>query len=147
MDIVEFLTARLDEDEQVALGVSDGPRRPEEWIARQWPYGTAPRDWAVDCPFGAVVVDGSFRASAEHTARHDPARVLREVAAKRRVLERHSLTPAQRDYPDLNACEGCGSAGYGYGYRTSDIEECPELRDMAAVYDGDPDYNPAWRVS
>jgi hypothetical protein len=144
--IVEFLTARLDADEQVALGVSDGPRRPEEWIARQWPSSPAPRDWAVDCPFGAVVVDGSFRASAEHIARHDPARVLREASAKRRVVELHapeSVGYIDRDGQERNStdCEVCGSGG------VPDSWPCDTLRHLAAVYADHPDYDPAWRVS
>jgi hypothetical protein len=149
MDIVEFLTARLDEDEQAALGVSDGPRKPEEWVAKQWPYGTAPRNWAVDCPFGAVVVDGSFRASAEHIARHDPARVLREVAAKRRTLARHRPATGEEIgwYVYAGACFGCGTEGEFADPRTRKINDCPELRDVIATYAEHPNYNPSWSVA
>jgi hypothetical protein len=98
---------------------------------------------------GYSVIEGADIESAPyftgpHIARHDPARVLAEVAAKRRVMARHFTPPSPvRIYA---ACEGCG---YDYGdiSQRYDIGDCPELRDMAAVYADHPDYNPAWRVA
>jgi uncharacterized protein DUF6221 len=153
--IVEFLAARLDEDEAAikAMGAEGAGRW---WVGQRF-------DGSLDSEGSTVFVDvrrsdglgyihlgapGVFTGpTALHIARHDPMRVLAEVNAKRRVMARHCVTPARRDYPHLNACEGCGSAGYGYGYRTPDINKCPELRDLASAFDQHPDYDPAWRVS
>ncbi|MFE5628463.1 DUF6221 family protein [Streptomyces sp. NPDC056543] len=76
-DLVQFLRARLDEDEQTARGT-----------AMEW--GTA---WTVDEAMTSVRSDTGADVVAEpnvpirHIASHDPARVLREVDAKRRRLE------------------------------------------------------------
>jgi hypothetical protein len=108
--------------------------------------------------------------TSQHVARHDPARVLAEVKAKRRILHRHRPTDpdwvaSQRAWhdkyggdapfqPKPPACAGCGRCGSGgrrgEAYRsyprTPDFTKCPELRDLAAVYADHPDYDPAWRV-
>lgn len=72
MELVEFLRARLDEDEAVAKEAKPGP-----WTYDGSVYATHPVD---------EVVDYSYE-SGEHIARHDPARVLREVEAKRLRLD------------------------------------------------------------
>ncbi|MFE5114015.1 DUF6221 family protein, partial [Streptomyces sp. NPDC056663] len=45
-------------------------------------------------------LSGFHPTIAQHVALHDPARVLRDVEAKRRVLARHVLSPAIDD-PEL----------------------------------------------
>lgn len=65
-ELVTFLRARLDEDEQVARGAL------ERW------------------PSSQIVQVGTPEAAA-HIARHDPARVLRDTDAKRQIV-RH-ITP------------------------------------------------------
>jgi len=142
-DLVAFLLARLDEDQAIALGVSIGPRKPELWIAKLWPFGKAPRNWAVDCPFGAVVVDGAFEASAAHIARHNPARVLAEIAAKRAIIDAH---------PNVNDgdCGTCVRAGWGYpthGGSTIEHWPCPTLRLLAAPFADHEDFDPAWSTT
>jgi hypothetical protein len=81
MDLVEFLRARLDRDEQVALACSGTP-----WVAS--PSGRVQADPEGDGPsdpgFVATAENGAY---AEHIARNDPARALREVAAKRQLLD------------------------------------------------------------
>lgn len=74
-----------------------------------------------------------------YVARHDPARVLREVAAKRRVMQRHHRSDASTvsDY-----CAGC--AHDPEGWPEIELNDCPELRDLAAVYSDHPDYRPEW---
>lgn len=73
-DLLQFLRDQLDQDERTARAATPGP-------------------WAVE---GASVYVGhptneivDYSESAEHIARHDPARVLAEVDAKRRVLDRY----------------------------------------------------------
>ena len=80
LTLPDFLLARIAEDEEVAKAASPGP----------W-HLSAERDevLAVD---GITVCDAfalsspQVRATAEHIARHDPARVLAECAAKRLIL-------------------------------------------------------------
>lgn len=144
--IVEFLTARLDEDEQLAhaaCGFHDfkpygaSKSKVYTWWLRAEPGAGEPED-ILRRRSGQVVAVIRYLDAAAHIARHDPARVLREVAAKRRVLERHYAD-------DDGSCVGCHFANDETRW-AEDIEECPELRDMASVYDDHPDYEQAWRV-
>jgi hypothetical protein len=85
-DIVAFIRARLGQDEQAARAA--GAQR---WDASGWTFATSPDEVATGDE--RVVVgsvdddrgDGNL-AAVEHIARHDPARVLREVEAKRALL-------------------------------------------------------------
>jgi hypothetical protein len=63
----------------------------------------------------------------------DPARVLAEVEAKRRVMGRH--------HNFQGWCAGCGND------LTHRISDCPELRDLAAPYADHPEYREEWRPS
>lgn len=83
MDIVEFLRARLDEDESEAVlaqRIREG--RPEEWVAVSARYGVSEIRTAAGKAVATEVPD-----AARHIARHDPERVLREVEAKRRMVD------------------------------------------------------------
>jgi len=73
MTLTEFLEARIAEDEEVARGAVD---------EQQGGHWHEPGD---DMPmFGfSVALPLTF---AEHAARHDPARVLAECEAKRRIV-------------------------------------------------------------
>jgi Family of unknown function (DUF6221) len=67
----------------------------------------------------------------------DPARVLREVEAKRKILAEHRL-----DDMVPGVCYRCR---YGVpAHWESTPYPCPTLRALAAVYAGHPDYDPAW---
>lgn len=71
-DPIAFLRARLDEDEQVALAAKPGPWQVDGGTV----YARHPTDEIVD-----------YTDSADHIARHDPTRVLADVAAKRQIIE------------------------------------------------------------
>lgn len=89
-DLVEFLRARLDEDEQVARAATPGPWTQDEevdgWRAGRQTVVRADR-------FRVVTVDQTRQhhpageENVAHIARHDPARVLADVAAKRALLD------------------------------------------------------------
>ena len=107
-----FLAARLDEDERLARQALD-----EAGTERETRYPYPDR-----------------LATCMHDGRHSPARVLREVEAKRRILERH---------------RGCGSGiGYcddgGHGWDGTD-PGCAEMEDLAAPYSDHPGYDPRWK--
>jgi hypothetical protein len=136
---IDFLRARLDEDEAAARAAADtGDGR---WTRDDPPWSTpgrindGSRDRVIVYNEGAPDAD-----EAAHIARHDPARVLAEVEAKRRVLARHRIEPGRWGH----ACVGCGTAGDPADPVTEDINDCPELRDMATVYADHPDYLPEW---
>lgn len=68
----------------------------------------------------------------------DPARVLAECDAKRRIVARH-----YRDRRD--ECVGCGWTGPLDDARTGPGEECPEMQDLALPYADHPDYRDEWK--
>lgn len=111
-DLAAFLAARLDEDEaaaKAAWGV--------EW---DWRY--------VAEPFG----ERPSIAHTVHIARHDPARVLREVAAKRAILARYATVQAW-SYPP------------GDGDEAVQDELGEVTRSLAAVYSDHPGYREEWK--
>ncbi|MEV5571683.1 DUF6221 family protein [Spirillospora sp. NPDC052269] len=126
-DIVGFLRTRFDEDDDLARR-SDGDGC-GQWIAN---------GWTVD--FCQSDISGFHPTIAKHVARHDPERVLREVAAKRRTLDRHSRSSTANG-PKLprgnrNHCRYDGKAW-----------PCPDLLDLALPYADHPDYRPGWKPS
>lgn len=119
--IVEFLTARLDEDEQAAQAASE--RAP--WSHNADDY------WMITGTDGEVVVyDESAPTTAEavHIARHDPTRVLAEVAAKRAILAEH--------LPGTDRCDEHDAM-----LRTI---PCPTLLALVGPYSEHPHCHPAW---
>jgi hypothetical protein len=70
-------------------------------------------------------------AAREHIARHDPGRVLREVAAKRAILAVH--------WPCANS---------GHTWCGADHEEwpCRTVGHLAAVYSDHEGYRPEWKT-
>jgi len=141
-DLVAFLTARLDEDEQIARAADGGPK----WfVGRKWNVYAEPSvgyasdldDVAVDD--GDLVVYGNALPYSEHIARHGPARVLREVEVKRRILARYQETaPSPTPW---------GSTGWADA-RTQEIHETlgDEVVPLLALsYADHPDYPEGWK--
>jgi hypothetical protein len=120
MTITEFLTARYDEEEAEARAATPGPWR----AADAGEYGaevyTADGKTAVACSREGGGVD---LEDATHIARHDPARVLREVAAGRTIL---------------GALEAAGDLG------RDDRDLMFAVRVITAVYADHPDYRQEW---
>lgn len=118
-DLTTFLRARLDEDEQTARAAhrpnwsTDGRRGLHYGVEDGW------------------MADALTTADADHIARHDPARVLREVEAKRRVLRAHEKW-----------CEGRCEAKYPDG--GFDAAHYWSIKSLAAVYADHPDYRQEW---
>jgi Family of unknown function (DUF6221) len=81
---------------------------------------------------------GPNAARAEHIARHDPARVLREVAANRAIVEFYVEPPSgfrTRNTEVLSGAEGAS----GRAPRVLTVLEAIVL-DLAAVWSDHPDY-------
>jgi hypothetical protein len=119
-DLIAFLTARLDEDEAAAKKAAQKRRGPWHYLGdkfRASVFGVQGFDHGhVAETFGVAL--------AAHIARHDPARVLREVGAKRAIIGTHESPDWQPD----------GQWG-----------PCHTLRQLAAAYSDHPDYQQEWR--
>lgn len=130
--LVEFLTARLDEDERIARAASE--RAP--WSHNADDY------WMITGTDGDVVVyDESAPTDAEaaHIARHDPACVLADVAAKRAILEEHS--PQHSDLFPEDGPQWCQTCSH------RDNWPCPTVRALLLSYADHPDFDESWRVA
>ncbi|MFJ9573587.1 DUF6221 family protein [Streptomyces bacillaris] len=102
-DLVQFLRARYDEEHLLAIEAGDGS--PARWLYAPelvWNGPDGPRKAVVHFmgsakAFIAVVdpehgEDGDWQG--RHIARHDPARVLREVEAKRKIVDEYEQSRA-----------------------------------------------------
>lgn len=136
-DLIAFLNARLDEDEAAARAAMPGP-----W----WTLNVARRREPE------FLLDQAWR-DTEHIARHDPDRVLREVAAKRKRLAlyldaKETLAAVLRKAPP----EDDPATAHSYvrerisANRASGRFTALEMsvRLDAAVYSDHPDYRQEW---
>jgi hypothetical protein len=147
--LAEFLRARLDEDEAAAKAAehADGPdtlswRRGgarhltfdnhcsedyESVFAGNWDRILIARDSVHGGPLAA------------HIARHDPARTLREVEAKRARLARY-----ERAHEQVIVCREAGDPAESLSWARAASELWLSIADDAAVYGGHPDYRAEW---
>lgn len=135
-EIVEFIAARLAEDQELAGDAAQG--RTGVWTYQdRHTHPAGPNIRVVD-DLGCEITDAWDVNSGPwytgpHIAHHNPARVLREVAAKRRVLGRHVPHRLGADYA---WCEWCRPQ--------VEVWPCPDLLDLAAVWADHPDYRQEW---
>lgn len=77
--------------------------------------------------------DRGVERDEQHIEHHKPLRVLRRCAADRKILARHRLSP-DAYWSDAAMCEGCGTEGeMGYAV-TENLNDCPELLDLAEAH-------------
>jgi hypothetical protein len=81
-DLVEWLRLQLDEDERIALCPRDRKWMVEPWTPTE-PDALPASSWIVAAPSG----DDGVAVCSDHIIRWDPARVLREVEAKRKIID------------------------------------------------------------
>lgn len=132
-DLIAFLRARLDDDEQTAKAATWDEDMSARWQAGSSSYDkrrSSPRWYVMDAYDDGVIGDVDPQGNddegvARHIACHDPARVLAEVDAKRRRLE--LLADAIRRGHD-------------------DYDIATELLPLEALpYANHPDYKDTWR--
>ena len=123
-ELADAIRARLDEDEQILMAVSDGPYYPEKWTAVERSYSTV-RRWHVDGQHSNVA-SGMFRGDAAHIERHDPHRVLADVAMKRALLAR---LLAEKHTTCEDSWHSCSAADVQTGDRDGE-QECDCGRDV-----------------
>lgn len=136
--LVKFLWARVDEDEQVARATAPPPATSADLAWKAGDKFPADNGWCVYAP-NKGIVDDLDEADAHHIARHDPARVLREVEAQRRIIDEHKpyALDAHDRHGAMVGCAVCEHADTPYPCRT--------LRLLTLPYAGHPDYLPEWR--
>ena len=135
VNIVEFLRARLAADEAAARACAEV--FPSPWDVSDRGHTAFVR---ADEPDYRVVVeleqstaiDGWLGDRLDHIARHDPARVLREVEAKRRIVA-HIAIVTRSPWPI--------SVSSAY---IADLNHLLQL--LALPYADHPDFDPSWRV-
>lgn len=134
MDIREFVAARIQDDEDYARQAAEGlgPDWIEIWSATVDLTANILERQPEKGHWGAHV-DTPDSGVSRHMVRWDPARVLREVEAKRKLLaEIGSITMTRLD----------GEADPGELERPAGRM----LRAIAAPYADHPDFDPAWRL-
>lgn len=147
--LIAFLRARLDDDEQTARAAGQLPAEDPwdsdptaHWRAKTSPYhgvGGAVRWYVEDGHEDGVVGHVDPQAAqdddiARHIVRHDPAQVLAEVDAKRRVLDYAEQRAAIKQGEDDDDWENIQEATLG-----------TVLRFLTLPYAAHPDYRDAWR--
>jgi len=166
--LVTFLRARLDHDEQLATLASDGYA--SNWEAVRGAYGPEVRavgrdeeQWTREIAFAVWTcedeVDGcpdvtrGLMSEAEHIARHDPARVLREVEAKRKrldFLESLGHDMGDEDFPTYSSCRALNEPGslgdieVGYCSCGRDVLRRRMYLIEAMPYSDHPDFQSDW---
>lgn len=124
MDLVQWLGEQLDEDERVARVCSGDGKWDERDIAIYGPH------------LGTEVL--------AHMARHDPARVLREIDAKRQLLDKLFAYEAKID-GEWGCCHSAEEIRAGMCEETNP-SDITALRLLASVYEGRPGYLEEWRL-
>lgn len=127
-ELTEFLEARIADDESAAQ-MASGPI---------WRLGHRDDGYFFVAAESMAIASAPRTEDRAHIARHDPARVLAECQAKRRIVELHmpdhECTDGSTNYPGVFA----GDPALG-------MTVCPTLVALASVYAGHDDYRREWR--
>jgi hypothetical protein len=123
-DLVQFLRARLDETAAKA--------RAHRQASADWYYDDSAKEIRDRVNSGTVAFVPAH-ADAEHIARHDPARVLAEVDAKRQIVARYERAmDNRRAHPADLASAGAFLALHG------------AVKLLGLPYADHPNYRPEW---
>lgn len=82
---------------------------------------------------GIIVASDLLPGAVGLLAIHDPAGARRRCEADRRILARHRLAPDAAWY-EAARCEGCGTYGEFDDPETENLNDCPELLDLAYAH-------------
>jgi hypothetical protein len=147
VDLTEFLMARIAEDEAVARrcrqlswefddGVDHAQR---EGMRRGYSIVPRPRVWGPDPSVGggSQRLDGIAWGDLEHMARHDPAHILAECEAKRRIID---LITEDCPHPWVSEDGRFKRMLGGWCHQCDAI-----LRLMASAYSDHPDHRDAFK--
>jgi hypothetical protein len=115
-ELVRWLAEQFDEDERIARRAGDSFRQ----IGETGVIVATEGDRAEEC------ASANWAGVAEHIVAHDPARVLREIDAKRRILAEHALNGW--------VCTTCDNG------QVEQVFPCPTLCLLALPYADRPGY-------
>ena len=128
-DLVQFLLNRIAEDETAARAASG-----DRWdrLREGAPKFRKVVAWGLT-PIGAM----NAQQDADHIARHDPARVLAECEAKRRIVAQYQGATLARDNNQGTIARLLGD---------TIVETLTELLPLLALpYADHPDYRQEWK--
>lgn len=127
-DLVQWLSEQLDADERYARNAKGLLGIENAW----WTWD------ALKSRFPEL-----SRADAQHIERHGPARMLREIDAKRKLAEEHK-PGMQKGWPNMGRhCLSC--TGARVWDESSNESNCLTLRLLALPYADRPGYRNEWR--
>jgi len=152
--LVEFVATALDEQEQAARAAAEIWAEPWELRHREVPlprcrclscYEVDPDSaevWPVEDFEGEIIY---FKTPvAAHMAAHDPAQVLRTVAAHRRVLD--AYVKASKALSGRRRVVRWSKADVATAGATCDALEVA-VRAIAGIFAGRDGYDPAWAAN
>ncbi|WP_338699170.1 DUF6221 family protein [Streptomyces sp. Q6] len=133
-DLAQWLGEQLDVDAAHAVAAAEEAPGAEWRYDGQYVVAVAERDMVA---VGSQ--DFMDPKVGEHIAAHDPARVLREIDAKRQMLTLHAATGGHEcstrdERGDIDHCTW-----------VMESEACPTLRLLALPYADRPGYREEWR--
>ncbi|MFD5317527.1 DUF6221 family protein [Streptomyces sp. NPDC127098] len=133
-DLIAFVRARLDEDEEIAKAPTGAA-----WAQANWDYHENEIGGEAHVDLGTNHLDATSslnQLEMRHVARHDPARVLREIEAKRRLLDMYDSPETSPALPD------------SFNRFARDITRSflgDIFRQLATVWAYHPDYRQEWK--
>lgn len=133
MTIIEFLNARLDEEDRLADDMLDYQKH------RSGKADAEPID-VHDPAHGLWVYDDD---RMHDTIAMDETRLKREVAAKRAILTNHACGTGLHWQKDRPTCERCLDPDWPEDEASA--FPCATVRALATVYADHPDYQEAWK--
>jgi hypothetical protein len=133
-ELVRWLGEQFTEDERIAQGASWHPDA-GKWRAHKGDPQWHERPWTLMDGMDDGICNGDPESSdaegvIRHMAAHDPARVLREIDVKRRILAEHALNGW--------VCDTCDNG------EVEQVFPCPTLRLLALPYADRPGYREEW---
>jgi hypothetical protein len=133
----DFLLDRIAEDEAVARDAV-----PTGWVTFRQPDGSMSHT-ALGTPEddGGWIVDGRLVQDERAEVFYDPARVLAECEAKRRIVEHFRWVINTERVPTDRPGVYDRRSVYAYSEEGEDV-----FRLLALPYAGHPDYNEEWRA-
>ena len=150
-EIVAFIKAQLNLDGQLArdAGATRSGKIASWWVDCGCP-GKLADEHADNCwdrrveGDNIVIYDegGHDEDQARHIARHDPARVLADVEAKRYLLEWCAEVTAHFDWSTLNLPGSLRDDPNARATHTAVVA----LKSLAVPYAGQPGFKPEWRL-
>ncbi|MFF8299572.1 DUF6221 family protein [Streptomyces globisporus] len=131
MDLHTWITQQVESIRLLALNAT-----PHQWQDETSPehgFRVGTKDGSDWVAFTGAIDDEPTQsaADAKHIAAHDPDAVLRRCNADLRILARHRLDP---NFPYETACYGCGTYGDLDLPNTDNLNDCPELLDLAHAH-------------